>query len=295
MMTTLAETLHQKTIEVAKHFVEKETELLSCLVALVETEALVELGYTSVWAYCVQELSFSSSRAGYFASVTKKAAVIPELKEALVQGELSANKANLILPVLNPNEDPTPWIEKAKELNQEELQDAVKNENPEPKRRETLRKISATESVLNFTLSAEEREFVVRAKELLAQKTKGAVNYGETFIYLAKQFVEQTDPLKKAERRRTSPPKNKETKEPSAQTRHEVNERDGGQCTYTSGYGKRCQERQWTQMHHIQHRAHGGKHVKENLSTLCFMHHRFIHHPPERQLFNPDEKIDCPR
>jgi hypothetical protein len=42
----IAPALHQKTIEVAKHFVEKETELLSCLVALVETKALVELGYT---------------------------------------------------------------------------------------------------------------------------------------------------------------------------------------------------------------------------------------------------------
>ena len=58
---------------------------------------------------------------------------------------------------------------------------------------------------------------------------------------------------------------------------HQINIRDGWQCTYQTSQGLRCTNRRWLEFHHILPRAAGGLDNLENLKTLCSTHHHSIH------------------
>jgi hypothetical protein len=63
----------------------------------------------------------------------------------------------------------------------------------------------------------------------------------------------------------------------SAAIIHEVNLRDGGQCTYVSPDGRRCECSRFLHLHHVKPVALGGENTVENLITICAAHHRLIH------------------
>jgi hypothetical protein len=54
--------------------------------------------------------------------------------------------------------------------------------------------------------------------------------------------------------------------------RRMVRARDRGRCRFPG-----CAETRYTEIHHVQHRAHGGGHTAANLVTLCWFHHRLVH------------------
>ena len=56
-----------------------------------------------------------------------------------------------------------------------------------------------------------------------------------------------------------------------AAMRRAIDARDGG-CRFPG-----CQNRRWTDAHHIVHWAHGGETSQENLVLLCRRHHRLVH------------------
>ena len=58
---------------------------------------------------------------------------------------------------------------------------------------------------------------------------------------------------------------------------HQINLRDGGQCTYRNSEGNRCTNRRWLEFHHVIPRSSGGPDILENLETLCSSHHRALH------------------
>jgi predicted HNH restriction endonuclease len=63
----------------------------------------------------------------------------------------------------------------------------------------------------------------------------------------------------------------------SAAIIHEVTLRDGGQCTYVSPDGRRCECSRFLHLHHVKPVALGGENTVENLITICAAHHRLIH------------------
>ncbi|MBI4040285.1 MAG: HNH endonuclease, partial [Deltaproteobacteria bacterium] len=58
-------------------------------------------------------------------------------------------------------------------------------------------------------------------------------------------------------------------------TKQEVWKRDEGKCTYESPQGRRCEERAYLEVDHIQPFALGGKAELENLRLLCSTHNRY--------------------
>ncbi|MBI4040762.1 MAG: HNH endonuclease, partial [Deltaproteobacteria bacterium] len=58
-------------------------------------------------------------------------------------------------------------------------------------------------------------------------------------------------------------------------TKQEVWKRDEGKCTYQSPEGKRCNERAYLEVDHIEPFALGGKAELENLRLLCSTHNRY--------------------
>ncbi len=63
----------------------------------------------------------------------------------------------------------------------------------------------------------------------------------------------------------------------SSAIKHQVNQRDKGQCCYTNFQGARCLNRRWLDVHHRKPIASGGDNSIENLITLCKAHHRLQH------------------
>jgi len=66
-------------------------------------------------------------------------------------------------------------------------------------------------------------------------------------------------------------------KKTSAAVQHQLVLRDLDRCTFVAKDGHRCEERRWTEQHHLIHVAHGGKNDLLNLTTLCSGHHKFVH------------------
>ncbi len=59
-------------------------------------------------------------------------------------------------------------------------------------------------------------------------------------------------------------------------TKDHILARDEGRCTYRQG-NRRCTERVYLHVHHIQPKELGGTDDSQNLTTLCSGHHRAIH------------------
>ena len=59
-----------------------------------------------------------------------------------------------------------------------------------------------------------------------------------------------------------------------ARVRRRVWERDGGQCAFVDSDGRRCPERRWLKIEHIQPHALGGPPTLENLELLCHSHNQ---------------------
>jgi len=118
-----------------------------------------------------------------------------------------------------------------------------------------------------------------RLCDLLSQKTQRAVSMEEALETVIDGYLEKKDPIKKAERNLCSD--TIETPKPgratSAQVVHAVNLRDQTQCVFLYSDGSRCEERRWTQRHHVKEVANGGLSTVENLATMCSGHHKYLH------------------
>ena len=60
-----------------------------------------------------------------------------------------------------------------------------------------------------------------------------------------------------------------------ADVQRAVWQRDGGQCTFVSEDGHRCQERKFVELDHIEAVARGGEATEANLRLLCRAHNQF--------------------
>jgi len=54
-----------------------------------------------------------------------------------------------------------------------------------------------------------------------------------------------------------------------------VYERDGGQCAFVDARGRRCQERGWLQVDHVQGFGLLPDHTTEECRLLCFQHNQY--------------------
>jgi 5-methylcytosine-specific restriction endonuclease McrA len=105
-----------------------------------------------------------------------------------------------------------------------------------------------------------------RAQELISNRFGRAATLDETFAFLAEEYVEQHDPVKKAERARNP-----------SKVIHQVHLRDQQRCQAISIKKGQCTERRWLHVHHRLPRSEGGKDTIDNLVTLCSFHHRMFH------------------
>ena len=210
---------------------------------------------------------------------------MPEIKRAVVQGELSLSQARRIVPVLTPTNHQS-WIAKAKSLPQAELEREVTAQNPKAQVRERIRPLARELSELKVAVDPKTEDNLKALKDLLSQKLQRPATLAEVVAWAAEVCREKWDPVKRAERSRSvSSGKPKLGRHPiPAGVRHPVTVRDQGQCTYVGPDGRRCAQKRWLALHHVIEVAQGGLNTVENLRTLCHAHHARIHSLPQRKI-----------
>jgi hypothetical protein len=238
------------------------------------------LNYSGVYAYCRDALRFSEAQAYYFKSVAEKAEEIPQIQEAVVQGELTLSQARRIVPVVTP-ENLGSWIEKAQSLSQKDLEREVKAVNPRAHIRESLKPITKELSELRVPVDTETEDALTVLSDILAQKFQRPVSRAEIVAFALKQCRERLDPEKKALRAKvisSGKPLPAPGRRPvRISVRHEVVRRHGNQCSFVGSDGRRCSQKRWLALHHKREVAHGGLNTAENLQPLCHAHHALVH------------------
>lgn len=133
---------------------------------------------------------------------------------------------------------------------------------------------------LQLTISAETRELLERAKELLGH----AVPSGDLDEVLARALRAL---IEKHEKRRfgvgakpraaATPDARVPSPDPraiSAELRRTIHARDGGRCTFVSTTGRRCDSRTRLEIHHVTNVARGGAGTLANLALRCRAHNQ---------------------
>ncbi|MBX3189140.1 MAG: HNH endonuclease [Labilithrix sp.] len=148
--------------------------------------------------------------------------------------------------------------------------------------RPRLEPLSPSRHKLQMTISTEVREKLERARDLMRHRNPS----GDLAVVLESALDALLVKLEKERLAKTSRPR-REPSVPAAPTaasrektgvaravRREVFARDGEQCTYVDGQGRRCPSRAFLELDHVEARALGGTNAAANLRVRCRSHNQ---------------------
>lgn len=295
--------IHNEAMTIAHDLKSQYVKLFEILLVVESRRLYYEFDVPSLFIYCVELLGLSRATAQDFICVVRKSLEVPELANALRDGKITISKARKICSVLTPA-SAKQWIDLAIHCSCREVERTVAMTNPREAAHESMKYV--TGDVLEFKLGVSEEwsELLKRTKDLLSQKERRAVSSEDALYFLMSEYCRKNDPVEKAKRtakraeketcdkptagsndvatlrpsRRSKPENsNARTRYRPAKIEHEVDLRDGGQCTFVDSSGTRCESRRWLEKHHIAGFAGGGDHSLENLVTHCSSHHAIVH------------------
>jgi 5-methylcytosine-specific restriction endonuclease McrA len=269
-------------------------QMLEYLAELDSRQGYRELGYSSLFAYCTKELKYSEASAYRRIAAARVIADYPEVLVKIRDGAMQLCAVAELAKVLT-EENKAELIPAAVGASKREVEQVIVPYLPEeqPKRdRIVVKRIKAAEPdsqplfsalppvvrdnrAVHFAFDADE-EFLRLYKQAKALTGKGAV--ADVLKAALKKLLEVKSPEKRQQRRklREAARAKSRTRHIPAAVRDEVFVRDGGQCTFCSAEGKRCEETQRLQVDHIEPFALGGSHEPENLRLLCPAHNRLM-------------------
>ncbi|MBY0471515.1 HNH endonuclease [bacterium] len=267
-------TLHARAVALAKTYLKSESELISVLQEIDRCKGFRELGFKSLFEYA-RSLGLSESVAYNFITVARKASEVPELREKLQTQEMTLSNAKTIAPILN-SANQEKWLEAASTLSKRELEKELAKEFPERSVQETTRYVAEERMELKLGISEALLKKLKRVQDL--ESKNSAASLEQALEAMADSYLAKNDPLEKAKRARQLFPGrvNPNPRVIPAHLKHSVQTRDQAQCTHSKS-GKRCQERRWLDIHHIEPLAQGGETTLNNLTLLCKAHHQMLH------------------
>jgi hypothetical protein len=143
--------------------------------------------------------------------------------------------------------------------------------------REVVRPLSAERYEIRFTASAETREKLRQAQDLLGHAVPSG-DLAQVFDRALTLLVEdlRRKKFKITNRPRRSRGQSADSRNIPADAARAVAERDGERCAYVAPSGHRCGERRAVEFdHHVVPFAVGGKPTTTNLQLLCRAHNKY--------------------
>jgi len=293
--------LDDQAVQIIQRYRNEEKKLISILQEIEAQFVFRELGYSSMYQYCVERHKFSESRAYELIYVSRKCTEVPQLKAAIETGVVSVSAAKRIGSVVTQGNAEL-WISQSATLKQKDLERAVATVNPKAAVKETVKPVAADRSMLVVGISHELEKKFARVRGLVAQRSAKPCDLERALEQMADVFLSRKDPVQRAERimqkklvaksnvnqhvlskvarpvQKPAPAVARQTRSPiPAAVRHQVMLRDRGQCQGKTPLGTRCRCKQWTDIHHVRPVSIGGTDDLGNLLTLCRSHHQKVH------------------
>jgi hypothetical protein len=286
-MNNVAQEFDEKAKGLAVDYLRTEGLLLTVLVEMRRRRLFAVLNYSGIFDYCERRLNLSRAQAFYFKTVAEKSEEVPEIKQAVVQGELTLSQARRIAPVIT-KENHEEWIGKAKSLPQKELEREVTAVNPKAHVQEKIRPVAKEISELKVPVDAATEDNLAALKDILSQKLGKPATLAQVVAWAAQVTRAKFDPVKKAERsksissRKSAVPPKPGRHAIRASVRHPVMLRDQARCVFVGRDGRRCEQKRWLQLHHVTPVSQGGLNTVDNLRLLCRAHHDLVHSQPRQ-------------
>jgi hypothetical protein len=190
---------HERAVQCVKRFLVEEAAVLESIIEVDQLKVYEKFGETHLTPYCVKHLGLSEDVAAVFVRVARKSHNIPELKQAIADGDLCVNKAKTIASVIT-NENQSEWIEKAKTLSKNKLEKEVASASPLKEKSEKPRHIGNDRMQIVLNLSVEEYERRCRIKDRVSQSLGKPATDSDVEVEMMDLYEYHKDPVRKAER-----------------------------------------------------------------------------------------------
>jgi hypothetical protein len=289
--------LLDRACELASRYLKTEVELIEILQKLDQHRVYLKFSCGSLFEYATSVLKLSESTAYNFITVSRKATQVPELKAAILSGELSISKARRITSVIT-RANQNKWILTAKQLTQKSLEREIAKVLTQALTPEKAKYVQENRVKLELGVSAELFRQIKRVQELESQRMGSVATIEAAINAMTAFYLEKKDPVLRAMRSVAKPDLRRVGRVIAADTatavesavkvsfgrvriasrlKSQIYLRDKGKCTHRHSSGEQCQNSRWVHIHHIVPVSRGGANTLSNLQTLFSSHHRMLH------------------
>ena len=278
-------------------------DLLAHLAELDERRLYLELGFSSLFAYCTVALGMCESSAGRRILAARVYRRYPEAFARVARGELNLSVLRAMNPHLNA-QNAAEFAALCSRRSRRDVEKLLAARFPRAEVRDSVRRIealSADRFGLHFTADSEFCELLERARARASHRLPAGDIAGVIKLGL-KAFIRETEkqrfavgrkPRRRLEARvdlaakvdqtmtESHPPGGRSEGGNAKRTRHvpaavarEVYARDRGQCSFVSVAGRRCGCRAFLELDHVMPWAAGGASTVANLRPRCRAHNQ---------------------
>ena len=274
-----------------EHDRQSTADLLALIAESDRRRRYAELGYGSMKAYCVKTLGLSDDAASKRIQVARKARFLPVIFEAIADGRVHLTGMRLLVPFID-DENVDELICAATHRTKREVELLLAERFPQPLPEECIEEanvkdvnapghvragvkpVAPGKYLVQYGISGYQEERLEYARQLMSHRNPTG-NLNMLHMAALEVFIER---LEKEMFGAMNSPRGVTT----SSGRHiplsvcrEVWERDGGQCTWVSPSGRRCESKWCLQFDHIVEFARGGKSTVDNVRLLCTCHNQY--------------------
>ena len=269
-------------------------DLLSHIGEVARRRLYAHMGHPSMQAYCVKVLHLSEDAASKRVQVARKGWLFPVIFEAIADGRVHLSGMNLLVPFID-EENVHELIGAAAHRSRREIDLMLAERFPRPtpeegieeanvkdvnapahlRTRSGVKPMSPGQYLVQYGANEYEQERLEYARKLMSHRNPTG-NLNLLHMAALEAYIER---LEKEKLGATNSPRGIVA---ASSGRHiplgvcrEVWERDGGQCTWVSPSGRRCESKWMIEFDHIPGFARGGEPTKEEIRLLCWGHNQY--------------------
>ena len=279
---------------------ETTADLLAHLAELDERKLFLELGYPSLFTYCIEVLGLCESAAGRRTTAARVCRRFPNALARVARGELHLSALCAMNPHLN-QENAAELLDACSHKTRRQVEEALAKRFPRPDVKAQIRRLPEGSGLdplsdnrygVHFTADGEFRELLEKARALTSHRVPGSDLAGLMKLGL-EALIRETEKKRFAVGRKPKahPPGGSDIAgaevnrhdqcKTGGRSRHvpaavarTVYARDDGQCTFVAQDGKRCGARDFIEIDHVDPFAVGGASNAENLRLRCRAHNQ---------------------
>lgn len=268
--------------------------LVATLAEIEVQEVHLELGYSSMWDFCINRYKMTKDETQLRLTVARLLQKFPQLLGPLEQGEITLTNLSLLRNMLDAS-NVEALVALSSHKRKVEVQELVAAQNPEAANENELKKVrqEPAEGSLpkppNVEPAApEEYDLKLRIDCAFHDEIQEACALtqhtnptGDLLVLMRAGIRALIKERKKRKYGATDKPASnpRPSKDPgyvTAATRRAVVARDGLQCAFLGTEGHRCASRKKLEFDHVALRARGGSGDTENIRILCRTHNDYL-------------------